>query len=382
MIDFDRVIERRGSASLKWDGAAQRFGAEVLPLWVADMDFAVAPGILDALRQRLEHPIFGYPERDAAFHQAARDWWRRRYEWSPAAEAVLSVSGVVPTLFAAVRAFTEPGDGVVVLPPVYPPFLEAVRENQRRLELVPLRADTEGWYTIDWPALEAALARSKLLLFCSPHNPVGRVWQTAELQRLIELCRGLGVRLVSDEIHADLSYATHTPLAQLAPEAVVLSSAGKAFNIAGLGGGVVVCADPDLRVPLAAELQRSQCHHINDLGMLAAIAAWQTGEAWLDALRAYLRENLDFLAAQLHQRLPQLTYRIPEFGYLAWLGVAAYGSDTEITEGLRRAGLGLNPGPSFGPGGNGYLRMNVATPRTVLGEGVERLFQALDSASR
>ena len=377
MTDFDQVISRQGTGSVKWDGARERFGGEVLPLWVADMDFAIAPSILNALHQRLEHPIFGYPHREEAFGQAARRWWQHRYQWSVAQESLLPVSGVVPALFASVRAFTAPGDGVLVMPPIYPPFLDAVKQNQRRLELVPLRADAGGHYQMDWDALEPALARSRLLLLCSPHNPVGRVWTADELRRLSALCQDAGVPMISDEIHADLSFQPHTPLAQIAPEAIVLSSAGKAFNIAGLGGGIAVCADPNRRALLRAELERSQCHHLNEMGLIAAITVWESGAAWLDALRPYLQENLAFLQSTLAQRLPELGYRPPDFGYLAWLDVRSYGDDPDIASALLGAGLGLNLGPSFGPGGSGHLRMNVAAPRVTVAEGVERLCRAL-----
>lgn len=377
MTNFDQVISRQGTGSVKWDGARERFGGEVLPLWVADMDFAIVPSIRNALRQRLEHPIFGYPHREEAFGQAARRWWQHRYQWSVAQESLLPVSGVVPALFASVRAFTAPGDGVLVMPPIYPPFLDAVRQNQRRLELVPLRADAEGHYQMDWDALEPALARSRLLLLCSPHNPVGRVWTADELRRLSAFCQGAGVPMISDEIHADLSFQPHTPLAQIAPEAIVLSSAGKAFNIAGLGSGIAVCADPNRRALLRAELERSQCHHLNEMGLIAAITAWESGATWLDALRLYLQENLAFLQSALAQRLPGLGYRPPDFGYLAWLDVRRYGDDPDIASALLEAGLGLNLGPSFGPGGSGHLRMNVAAPRVTVAEGVERLCRAL-----
>ncbi|MGC9238083.1 MAG: PatB family C-S lyase [Acidithiobacillus sp.] len=380
--DLDRIWDRHGTGSLKWDGARARFGAEVLPMWVADMDLPTAPVVLEALRRRLEHPILGYPWLDHEYLTAASQWMRQRHGWGPETGQTLVASGVVPALFAAVRALSAIEDTVLVLTPVYPPFLQAVRSNGRRLRTLPLEPDAEGVYRIPWEQLADALSGARLLLFCSPHNPVGRVWSAEELSSLVELCRSRGVRVVSDEIHADLSQLPHTPLPRLMPEAVLLSAPGKAFNMAGLGGAFLSCGDEEARRLLREELERSQCQHATLPALVGGIAAWREGGPWLEGIRSYLRGHALYLAARLAADLPALGFRPPEFGYLAWLDLRRYGQDDErIDAVLREVGLGLNAGADFGPGGAGFRRLNFGCPRPLLQAGLDRLQRALDLLS-
>lgn len=374
---FDEAIPRMGTGSLKWDGAAPRFGGEVLPMWVADMDFAVPEYIIEALQKRLEHPIFGYPNDGPAMLSAADQWMLERHDWRPDPGATGIISGVVPALFAAVRAFTRPGDPVIVMPPIYPPFMSAVQKNHRELLLVPLLQEADNHYAIDWQALEKALMHARLLLLCSPHNPVGRVWTETELQRLATLCKEADCVVISDEIHADLSFEKHIPFPTRSSRSVLLSSAGKSFNIAGLGGGIAVIPDPELRQTFRDELYRSQIHQTNSCALKAMTSAWTQGAQWQTTLREYLLANAHFIQEFLRQELPDVGYRIPEFGYLAWLGVRVYGNDESIAQKLLQARLGLNLGPSFGPGGEGFVRLNFAAPRITLEEGLSRLRTAL-----
>jgi len=376
--DLDHVWDRRGTGSLKWDGARARFGAEVLPMWVADMDLPTAPVVLEALRRRLEHPILGYPWLDHEYLAAAAAWLAHRHGWGPEPAHMLVASGVVPALFAAVRALSTADDTVLVLTPVYPPFLQAVRSNGRKLRTLPLQADAEGAYRIPWDELADALQGVRLLLLCSPHNPLGRVWTRAELSSLVDLCRGHGVQVVSDEIHADLSQVPHTPLPALMPEAVLLTAPGKAFNMAGLGGALVSCGDAATRSRLRQELERSQCQHATLPALVAGIAAWREGGPWLDRILAYLADNARFLGARLSRDMPAVGFRPPEFGYLAWLDLRRYGqSEERIDEILREVGLGLNAGRDFGPGGAGFRRLNFACPRALLEAGLDRLQRSL-----
>ncbi len=378
-MDFDQVIPRLGTGALKWDGAAARFGKEVLPMWVADMDFAAPAAVQAALAERVAHPIYGYPCGGTAVLAAGANWMERRHGWRPDPAHMLLVSGVVPGLFAAVRAFSEAGDGVIIMPPIYPPFLAAVQEQGRELLMAPLQQDRNGHYQMDWERLEALLPHARMLLLCSPHNPSGRVWGQAELQHLGELARRQGVLVVSDEIHADLAYADHPhiPFPRLFPDSLLLSSAGKSFNIAGIGGAVAVLADERQRHHYAAELRRSQIHEINLFALIAMIAAWEEGGAWQEGVRAYLAANAHHLGQRLAAELPAFGYRVPEFGYLAWLDLRALGlDDAAIAQRLCDAGLGLNPGPSFGPGGAGFVRLNFGTPRALVDEGVARLCRA------
>ncbi|MBU2809560.1 putative C-S lyase [Acidithiobacillus ferrooxidans F221] len=376
-VDFDRIIPRRGTGSLKWDGAAEHFGAEVLPMWVADMDFAAPDAAIAALQERLNHPVFGYPGNEGTMLQAAADWLARRHDWRPENDAIACISGVVPALYAAVRAFTRPGEAIIVMPPIYPPFMTAVEDNGRKLLLAPLIPDDTGHYRMNWDALEIAVQRAKLLLLCSPHNPVGRVWTAEELQRLGTLCADADCVVVSDEIHADLSQHPHCPFPSRFPRSILLTSAGKSFNLAGLGGGVSVIPDAGLRRTFLAEVRRSQIQHTNLFALTAMTGAWRRSAEWQSALRQYLSNNARFISEYLMRELPEVGYRQPEFGYLAWLDVHHYGNDESLARHLLQAGLGLNPGPSFGPGGEGFLRLNFATPRSMLEEGLGRLRQAL-----
>lgn len=375
-FDFDGVVDRWDSDSVKWAGARQKFGRPVFPMWVADMDFPVAPNILRALEQRLAEPVLGYPDHDETVHEAAADWWCKRYSWKVRTDEVILVQGVVPALNAAVRAFSQPDDGIIVMPPIYPPFFAAVTGQGRRLISVPLRKDAGLRYEIDFASLAAQLPQAQMLLLCSPHNPVGRVWTPEELQQLVSLCQRHGVRIVSDEIHADLSRPdqVHTPMGKLDPRAIVLASASKSFNIAGLGGAVAWLRGDEAKAQFVEELRRSGILGTHTFAKAALRAAWQEGGAWLQALQSYLGDNAQFLESFLQRHLPEIGFRKPDFGYLAWLDLRAWGlSDAEIEARILDAGLGLNWGPSFGEGGSGFVRLNFGTPRKLLAHGLDLL---------
>ncbi|WP_308390012.1 PatB family C-S lyase [Acidithiobacillus sp. AMEEHan] len=382
-FDFDTVNDRWHTDSVKWAGARRKFGRPVFPMWVADMDFPAAPNILHALEQRLAEPVLGYPDHDEMVHEAAAEWWHQRHSWTVTTEEVILVQGVVPALNAAVRAFSQPGDGIIVMPPVYPPFFAAVTGQGRRLISVPLRMDAGLRYEMDFASLAAQVAQAKMLLLCSPHNPVGRVWTTQELQQLVSLCRPHGVRIVSDEIHADLSFPeqAHTPMGKLDPSAIVLASASKSFNVAGLGGAVAWLRGVEAKAQLVEELRRSGILGTHTFAKTALRAAWQEGGPWLRALQSYLGENAQFLASYLQQYLPEVGFRKPDFGYLAWLDLRAWRlSDEEIEARILAAGLGLNWGPSFGEGGSGFVRLNFGTPRKFLAHGLDLLRRAAAQA--
>ncbi len=371
--------DRRETGSLKWDGVKARFGRDVLPMWVADMDFPAPHAVIEALSQRLRHPILGYPFLGDTVQEAAVSWLCQRHRYAVDTQEILLVTGVVPALYAAVRALSRPGAGVIVMPPIYLPFMKAVTDNDRKLLSVPLHHASDGRYTIDWMTLERSAEEADLLLFCSPHNPVGRVWTAAELERLVAICDHADCCIVSDEIHADLTYrdTAHTPLGSLAPAVVILTSAGKSFNLAGLGGGIAVVHDEDSRQTLRGELHRSQIHEPTLCALTGMRAAWMKAALWQVGLRHYLKENAHFIGAFLEVRLPRITYAIPEFGYLAWLDVSGYGEDDKIWQRLLQAGLGLNGAREFGLGGEGFLRLNFGTSREILEQGLSRLARAL-----
>lgn len=384
--DFDTAVPRLGTASLKWDGREARFGRDVLPMWVADMDFAAPPCVVQAIQARAAHPIYGYPWFEREVREAAAAWFGHWHGWKTDPADILVLRGAVPGLYAAVQAFAREGEGVLVMPPVYPPFFGAVEESGRRLLLAPLHRE-EGEYRMDWERLEALMPEARLLLLCSPHNPVGRVWRQEELRRLGELAQRHEVPIVSDEVHADLAYDghPHTPMGSIpgiGERVITLFSAGKSFNIAGLELAVAVIPDAGLRERFSPQLRRCQLQGANLFALVAARAAWTEGAPWLRSLRDHLEATAAWLDVRVAELLPGVGYRRPEFGYLAWLDFRALGlDDPALWEwAVQRAKVGLNPGPSFGVGGEGFLRLNFGAPRSLIEEGLNRLAAALPHA--
>ncbi|WP_136313014.1 MalY/PatB family protein [Actinomyces procaprae] len=384
---FDVVHDRNGTASLKWDFAAQRGRPETaLPLWVADMDHTTAPCVTNALLWRVRHGIFGYSEPDAAYDATLAAWFARRYDWriDPAWNVV--TPGVVPALATAVRAFTEPGDAVVIEEPVYYPFREVVEQQGRVVAPAPLVRGADGVYRRDLDALEAVLARTgaHLLLLCNPHNPVGRVWSRAELTGLAKVVERHNVLVVSDEVHADLALPGHrtTPFATVTADAVArtitCTSPSKSFNLAGLQVANIFISDADLRDRFRASLGAVGYSQPNVLGLTACQAAYKSGDAWLDALREHIDDARRHVIRRL-ERVPGIEVSPGEGTYLLWLdctglleatGLAAEELDGFITD---QAGLWLDDGALFGTGGAGFTRLNVACPRATLDEALDRL---------
>ncbi|WP_197495711.1 MalY/PatB family protein [Acidihalobacter yilgarnensis] len=356
---FDPTItpERLGTASLKWDGRKARFGMDVLPLWVADMDFPAPPCVIQAIQSRAAHPVYGYPFFTAELKRAVCGWYERWHGWHVDEGHIGVLRGVVPALYAAVQALTAPDDGVIVMTPVYPHLLKAVEAHGRRLLISALQETREG-YQIDWPQLEALMPQARMLLLCSPHNPVGRVWTQAELSRLLALARRHGVIVVSDEVHGDLAYhasSRHRPFGSLpGAEAgvITLLSAGKSFNIAGLELAIVVIPDIALRQRFEEALRIGGLSEANLFAQVAAEAAWREADPWLRDLVAYLAETAQWLREALVEAVPGIRYRPPEFGYLAWLDCRGLGLDDAALhrQMVQVARLGLNPGSDFGPG--------------------------------
>ena len=388
-FDFDRVIDRRGTGCIKYDFAVENGKpADVLPLWVADMDFQAPPGVLEALHGRVEHGIFGYSGAKDGYYKAAADWFERRFGWRPESNWLVMTPGVVFALAMAVRALTEPGEAVLVQPPVYYPFYQVIRNNGRRVVENPLVL-RDGRYGIDFEGFEAAIVESgaKLFMLCSPHNPVGRVWTAEELRRMGDICLRHGVRVVSDEIHCDFTYPghPHTPLLAAVPglrdRAVVCTAPSKTFNLAGLQASNVWIPGEETRGRFEAELSATGYFQLNGLGMAACEAAYRTGGPWLDQLLDYLRGNLDFLRAFLRENLPGIRLIEPEGTYLAWLDCGGLGLDADALEDLivNRARLWLDAGAIFGTGGQGFQRVVLACPRATLREALDRLKAAVDA---
>ena len=384
-IDFDQEIPRNGTHSVKHDGRAAYFGtADVLPLWVADMDFASPEAVMRALQERAAHPVYGYTLYPESAYEALIAWLKKRHGWEVQREWIVMAPGVVPSLFASVMAFAQEGEGVIVQPPVYFPFFSAVTTNRRRLIENPLRL-AGGHYEIDFEHLERCAADgARLMLFCSPHNPVGRVWSKAELTELLHIARRYDVTILADEIHADLVYPGehHIALATLAEETdkvITTVAPSKTFNIPGLGLSCVIAPNAAHRHAIAQALGTLHVSNTNPFSIAAFEAAYRGGEAWLDSLLAYLQGNRDFVRDYVAQHLPAIKV-IPSQGtYLLWLDCRDLGmSDVQLKEFfVHEARVGMNPGTVFGRNGSGFMRLNIASPRHVIAEALERISKAL-----
>jgi cystathionine beta-lyase len=384
-IDFDQEIPRNGTHSVKHDGRAAYFGtADVLPLWVADMDFASPEAVMRALQQRATHPVYGYTLYPESAYEALIAWLKKRHGWEVQREWIVMVPGVVPSLFASVMAFAQEGEGVIVQPPVYFPFFSAVTTNRRRLIENPLCL-AGGHYEIDFEHLERCAADgARLMLFCSPHNPVGRVWSREELTELLRIACRYDVTILSDEIHADLVYPGehHIALATLAEETdkvITTVAPSKTFNIPGLGLSCVIAPNAAHRHAIKQAFETLHVSNTNPFSIAAFEAAYRGGEAWLDSLLFYLQGNRDFVRDYVAQHLPAIKV-IPSQGtYLLWLDCRDLGmSDPQLKEFfVREARVGMNPGTVFGRNGSGFMRLNIASPRHVIAEALGRIRKAL-----
>ena len=380
--DFDTIIPRRGTCSYKWDTPAEE---GVLPMWVADMDFPTAPEVRAALQRRLDHGIFGYTKVPADYYEATINWFRRRHGVSFAAEHIIYTTGVVPALSAIIQALTQPGDKVLVQTPVYNCFFSSIRNS--RCTLVENRLHYEnGLYSIDFADLEAKAADPavKLMLLCNPHNPSGRVWSREELGEISRICEKHGVFVVADEIHGEIIAPgfRYTPYASLSESAMRHSatciSPSKAFNIAGLQVANIVCADDSIRRRIDKAINVNEVCDINAFAVPALIAAYREGEPWLTALNAYLHENDMALRSFCREHLPQYPLPPLEATYLEWMDCSASGMDgDEVTRRLLEQGLMVNRGSMYGEAGRAFIRINIACPRAVLMQGLQKLLPVL-----
>ena len=386
--DFDRTVERRNTDSNKW----RKYGPDVVPLWVADMDFRSPEPVVAALSERVEHGIYGYGynlER-SPLHEVFAERLGARYGWRVPPDAVVLIPGVIPGFNVAARMLTAHGDGVLLQTPLYPPLLRVPGNVGIAMDAADLARSPDGRYEVDWDALTRALTpRTRFLLLCSPHNPVGRVWRRTELERLAELCLARGLSIVADEIHGDLVFEgqRHVPIASLAPEVaertVTLMAPSKTWNLAGLKLGLAVIPNATLRERFAAA-RADLVYGVNVLGYTAALAAYRHGGPWLAALLRYLEVNRDFVVDYARKHLPGVVVAPPEGTYLAWLdcqGAAIPGGDP-FTFFLERARVALSDGATFGRGGAGFVRLNFGCPRSLLTEGLDRMRDALAAARR
>jgi cystathionine beta-lyase len=380
--DFDRVIDRRATASNKW----RKYPADVLPLWVADMDFTSPEPVVRALRERVEHGVYGYGFEEPGFAQVFVDRLQKRYGWTVSPEAVVMIPGVIPGFNVACRALTRPGDGLLLQVPVYPPILRSPGNHEITRDEAPLARDRDGRYAVDLDAFRAAIhPRTRAFLLCNPHNPVGRVFTREDLAGLAQICLERDLSIIADEIHCDLLYQGqhHIPMASLGPEierrTITLMAPSKTFNLAGLKVSVAVIPDASLRERFMAARGDYVQAQVNVLGYAAAFAAYRDGDAWLAELLRYLEANRDYLADYVRRHLPGVTMTPPEGTYLAWLdcrGAAAAAADP-FTFFLERAKVACNDGALFGRGGQGFVRLNFGSPRSILTKGLERMRRAL-----
>ena len=386
-VDFDTVPNRRGTNCFKYDFAREMgMPEDVLPLWVADMDFPTAPAVLERLHALAEHGIFGYTGVKDAYFSAVHNWYAQRFGWETQRSWLVTTPGVVFAIAIAIRAFTQKGDAILIQQPVYYPFANKVTENDRQLVVNPLVLKN-GRYEMDFADMERKIVdyHVKMLLLCSPHNPVGRVWTKEELLRVGEICQKHGVLVVSDEIHADFTYAghTHRVFASLKSEfadfTIICTAPSKTFNLAGLQNSNIFIPNRQLRHAYKKELSACGCGGTNCMGMAACQAAYEAGADWLEQLKQYLAGNLAYIRQFLREKLPDIALIEPDGTYLVWLDLRKLG----LTEQQQRqlivqdAKLWLDTGTLFGQGGEGFERINIACPRTTIEQAMQRLEHAV-----
>ncbi len=392
--DFDRVVDRKKTNDLKWNAnlVAGYLGVRppenMIPMWLADTDFACAPVIIKAIEERAKQEIFGYCAPGEPFFEAVRWWEKTRFDWEVDEKSVLYLPSVVAGINIAVRRFSAPGDGVIIQPPVYDPFASIVRRDGRRVVENKLLCDENGYCTMNLPELEilAADPANKVMVLCSPHNPVGRVWTKVELQAVADICKRHGVILVSDEIHADIVYEGHKhyPILSLDKSyedfIIHLFAPGKTFNIPGLKASAAIIPNETLRKAFEEEQVAMSLDVRNTFGLEGAAAAWSPeGLEWMEQELAYLEENADFVVDYVKKHIPGMSVRKPEGSFLCWLDCSGMGySDNELMARVcMKAGVVCVPGTWFGPGGEKHIRFNIGAPRAIIQEALARMADAL-----
>ncbi|MFR2071591.1 MAG: MalY/PatB family protein [Bacteroides nordii] len=383
--DFDEVIPRRGTNSYKWDTETEE---DVLPMWVADMDFRTAPAVVDALKKRVEHGIFGYTKVPSEYYDSIVDWFRRKHNWTIKRDWIIYTTGVVPALSAIIKALTSPGDKILVQTPVYNCFFSSIRNNGCEIVTNPL-IYINGTYQINFDDLEkkAADPKVKLLLLCNPHNPAGRVWTKQELVRIGKICFQNGIVIVADEIHCELVFPghTYTPFASVSEEflmhSVTCTSPSKAFNLAGLQIANIISADTNIRMRIEKAINVNEVCDVNPFGIEALMAAYNNSEEWLDKLNHYLFANYNYLKNYFKEHLPQFPVIRLEGTYLVWIdcSVLKLSSKEIVKTLLKRGKIRVNEGSLYGEAGDHFIRINIACPRQTLIDGLNRIRRALSN---
>lgn len=389
--DFDSIVDRKHNNAAKYDDVLKKFGkSDVIPLWVADMDFKTPQPVIDALKQKAEQGIFGYTSRPDSYHQALAAWQQRRHGFSPDPSLFAFSPGIVPALAAIVQQFTQPGDPVLIQTPVYPEFADAIEYGGRKVVNCPLM-EKDGEYGIDFTAFEEALRqRPRLFILCHPHNPVGRIWTDAELARMAELCIRYETLIVSDEIHADFMlwgnkhHSMATLGEKIAANTITCLSATKTFNLAGLQASSILFPNREMKQTFERFWAKVGFMRNNAFSVVAMEAAWTKGDEWVDQLLLYLEGNMLFVRDFMKERIPRIKPNVPQCTYLIWLDCRELGlSDAELQRFMvEKAGLGMNAGTSFGLGGEGFMRLNAACPRSVLQQAMTRLEKATQNMAQ
>ena len=383
--NFDKIIDRDNTASVKFDLRKEVFGKEdILPMWVADMDFETPDFIIHALKKRLEHPILGYSYRPDSYFQSIINWVKRRHQWIIKKEWISFSPGIVPAINMAIMAYTEPGDKIIVQPPVYHPFFSAIKNNNRIQVDNPLKLQY-GRYFIDFKDLKAKLKDAKMILLSNPHNPGGSVWTKEELQTLGELCVENDVLIMADEIHSDLVFkpAKYVPMALVSPEianqTVTFIAPSKTFNMAGLATSSVIISNQSLKEEFDRILDTIHIGMGNIFGTVASEAAYNHGDEWLDELLEYLSKNMDYVEQFITEYIPEIKVIRPEGTYLMWLDCSGLNLNNKDLKDfmIQDAGLGFNDGRMFGTGGDQFMRMNVACPKITIEQALIKLKEAI-----
>lgn len=387
--NFDEIIDRTNYHSVKWDELGKKFGTDakdVLPMWIADMEFRSPKPVIEAIKKANEHGIYGYTSRPLSYYQAIINWMEKRHNWKVKKEWIAYSPGVVPALGLIIKAFCQHGDKVIIQPPVYYPFFRVIENNGCHILKNPLKLKN-GRYVIDFEDLERKVddPRVKILIFCSPHNPVGRVWQKEEIIRLGEICLKNEVIVISDEIHADILFEgyTHTPFASISQEfaqnSITCTAPSKTFNLAGLQTSTIIIPNKKHYKIYDNILNSLELSENNVFGLVALEAAYRDGEEWLEQLLSYLNENLEFLMKYFKERISKIKLIISEGIYLVWLDCRQLGLNTKELNDfmIKKARVALDDGYWFGAEGEGFMRINIACPRSFLKEGLKRIERAV-----
>lgn len=388
--DFDEIVPREHTDCFKFDNVKEIFGTEdVIPMWIADMDFKTPPFIVETIRKRLEHEVLGYTFTNSSWKPAIQNWVSRRYGWDVSSGEIGFVGGIVPAISFALQCFTAPGDKVLIQPPVYPPYHNVTKELGRTLVTNPLKL-VNGQLEVDFTDFEEKVKGCKLFLLCNPHNPCGRVWSKAELQRMCDICVQNNVLIVSDEIHCDMTLKgfTHTPFATVSDDAknnsITFMAASKTFNIAGLKSSYHIIQNVGLRKQYNEFLRKNELDSAHLFATAPVATAYNEGDEWLSQMLEYVEANIDYMEDFLKANMPKLDMIRPQASFLVFLDARGLGLPHDELVGffIREAKVGMNDGATFGEGGSGFMRMNLGCPRSVLKKALGQIKSAYDKTCR